>query len=159
MIVQLEDHSKFTDWYHCQKRRIICPRECLEWENGNEMDTVYMYVQNINQKQIQKRLKNCLKKGKGGESEKKKTQIPNRPTHVSQNPITHVKTPPPENILFFSLILKVHAKWSIKLKVPGNFKIFPLISAIQKVFFPTGFSNEWNWCDFSYSTFLTQKIK
>lgn len=35
------------------------------------MDTVYMYVQNINQKQIQKRLKNCLKKGKGGESEKK----------------------------------------------------------------------------------------
>lgn len=75
------------------------------------MDTVYMYVQNINQKQIQKRLKNCLKKGKGGESEKKNpTQIPNRPTHVSQNPITHVKTPPPENILFFFLILKVHAK-------------------------------------------------
>lgn len=36
------------------------------------MDTVYMYVQNINQKQIQKRLKNCLKKGEGGgESEEK----------------------------------------------------------------------------------------
>lgn len=36
------------------------------------MDTVYMYVQNINQKQIQKRLKNCLKKGEGGERVRKK---------------------------------------------------------------------------------------
>lgn len=35
------------------------------------MDTVYMYVQNINQKQIQKRLKNCLKTGEGGEGVRK----------------------------------------------------------------------------------------
>lgn len=74
MIVQLEDHSKFTDWYHCQKRRIICPRECLEWENGNEMDTVYMYVQNINQKTNSKEIKKLFKKGEGGrEWEKKPT--------------------------------------------------------------------------------------
>lgn len=105
-----------------------------------------------------KEIKKLFKKGEGGKEWENKTQIPNRPTHVSQNPITHVKTPPPENILLFFLILKVLAKWWIKLKVPGNFKIFPLISAIQKVFFPTGFSNEWNWCDFSYSTFLTKKF-
>lgn len=44
-----------------KKHRIVCPKECLEWENGNEMATVYMYmyIQNIIQKQIQKRfLKN-----------------------------------------------------------------------------------------------------
>lgn len=38
-----------------KKHRIVCPKECLEWENGNEMATVYMYIQNIIQKQIQKR--------------------------------------------------------------------------------------------------------
>lgn len=127
-----------------------------KWEwNGYCIYVCSKYQSKTNSKEIKK----LFKKGEGGrEWEKNPTQIPNRPTHVSQNPITHVKTPPPENILFFFLILKVHAKWSIKLKVPGNFKIFPLISEIQKVFFPTGLSNEWNWCDFSYSTFLTKKF-
>lgn len=161
MIVQLEDHSKFTDWYHCQKRRIICPRECLEWENGNEMDTVYMYVQNINQKQIQKRLKNCLKRGKGGKSEKTKPRYPIGQHMLVKIRLHMLKRHHLKTFYFSSWFWKYmqNDNYKIKLKVPGNFKIFPLISAILKVFFPTGLSNEWNWCDFSYSTFLTQKIK
>lgn len=123
---------------------------------------LYIYVcPKYQSKTNSKEIKKLFKKGEGGrEWEKNKTRYPIGQHMLVKIRLHMLKRHHLKTFYFSSWFWKYmqNDNYKIKLKVPGNFKIFPLISAIQKVFFPTGFSNEWNWCDFSYSTFLTKKL-